>query len=94
MKKLILLIIALIVSLNNSIAWADCVDISSASSWSRVDSHKILIYRGSTAIALLVIPYCYISSGSEISFIEDIVCDGGIINIDGEECDIRNVEKL
>jgi len=66
-------------------AWAcaDCVDISGAR-WSRVDTHKIILYRYSRAIALLEIPYCYIYSSSEIIIIEDYVCNWDKIMVDDE----------
>jgi hypothetical protein len=94
MKKLIFLIIAALVMLNCTMAWAECADVSGATSWSRIDTHKIIIYRGSTPLALLDIPYCYIYSTSEIRFIKDYVCNWDKIIIDGEVCDIRNVERL
>lgn len=34
-------------------AFADHVSISGITSWSRVDTHEIIVYRGSTPIALM-----------------------------------------
>jgi hypothetical protein len=75
-------------------AWAGCADLSGATGWSRIDTHKIIIYRGNSAIALLEIPYCYIYSTSEIRLIKDYVCNWDKIVIDGEVCDIRKVVRL
>ena len=95
MKKVVFLItlIALLASLSPKMALAGCVYIGGAT-WSRINSHKIIMYRGRTAIALLDIPFCMISAASEIKLINEDVCDWDKIIIDGEACEIRKVERL
>jgi len=94
MIKVTFLFVVLLVGLLSSIVWADCVDLSVSTSWARLDSHKIIVYRGSTAIALLEIPYCFIYSTSEIKLVKDYVCNWDKIIIDGDVCDITKVERL
>lgn len=95
MKKTAGLLVACIFGLTTtSVSWAGCADLSSATKWSRIDTHKIMMYRGSTAIALLDIPYCYIYSSSDVRLVKADVCSWDKIIVDGEVCDIRNVERL
>jgi hypothetical protein len=95
MKKVILIVSVIIMIFSiNSITHADCVDVGSATSWSRIDTHTIIVYRASTPLVLLKMPYCYIYSSSEIRFIKDYICDWDKIIVDGEVCDITKVERL
>ncbi len=75
-------------------AWAACVNLGTATKWQRIDSHKIIIYRGSRAVALLDIPYCFVYSTSDIRIVKNSVCNWEKIILDGEICDIRRVEGL
>lgn len=75
-------------------AEASCIDIESMTKWSRVDSHTIIVYRGSTAKAVLKLPYCFINTSSDIKFIQDYICNGDKIIVDGEVCDVTKIEKL
>jgi hypothetical protein len=54
----------------------------------------IVIYRGRKAIAFLKIPFCDIDGSSEIHMIEDYVCSGDRITVDGRACVIEEVETL
>jgi hypothetical protein len=74
--------------------FAGCADIGSATSWARVNTHTIIVYRGSTPVALLKIPYCYIYSTSDIRIIKSYVCSWDKIIVDDEICDISKVERL
>jgi len=94
MRKAIIGLIVLVLILIASNVYAGCVDIGTATSWSCVDTHTIIIYRGSSAIALLKIPYCFIYSSSDIRPIKDYICSWDKIIIDGEVCDITKVERL
>lgn len=94
MKKIMFLIIAVLVMLNCTMAWAGCADLSGATGWARIDTHQIIIYRGRTPLALLDISYCYIYPTSRIRFIRNYVCDWEKIIIDREVCDIIKVERL
>lgn len=94
MRKVLIVFVILLVSLVGITAWADCVDLSLATSWARIDLHRIIIYRGRTAIALLEIPYCYVYPTSEIILIEDWICNWDKIIVDDEVCDVRRVTRL
>ena len=85
---------ALFCGLSVSSAWADCVDLSKATNWSDINSHKIIMYQKSKAIAVLEVPYCTILKSSDIRLIKDIVCNLDKIIVSGEVCDVRKVEKL
>lgn len=94
MKKISILLSLIISVFICSPVFADSVDVSSADKWTLVDSHKIIIYKGGRAIALLDLPYCFIYSTSDIKFINDYVSNWDKILIDGEVCDIRSVKRL
>ncbi len=94
MKQFTYFLVALIYGLTSTLSWAGCADLSSVTKWSRIDTHKIIMYRGSTAIALIDIPYCYIYTSSDIKLVKDYVCNWDKIIVEGEVCDIRSVEKL
>lgn len=92
MMKRTSLFFSLIISMSSLSGWAGCADLGSITKWVRIDTHKIIMYRGSTAIAMLDIPYCYIYPTSEIKVVNDYVCNWDKIIVEGEVCDIRNVE--
>jgi hypothetical protein len=94
MKKIACLIVFLCCGLSGSIAWAACVDLSNATNWSDINTHKIIMYQNSKAIAILEIPYCTILKSSDIRLIKDTVCNWDKIIVSGNICDVRSVEKL
>jgi hypothetical protein len=95
MKLAIRVLVSLVVLLlSSNPTLAGCVDLGSATRWWRVDSHTIVIYRGRKAIAFLKIPFCDIDGSSEIHMIEDYVCSGDKITVDGRACVIEEVETL
>jgi hypothetical protein len=91
MRKIAYLIVLLVYGLTSSFAWAACADISNATNWSNINTHKIIVYRGSKAIAILDIPYCDIYSSSGIRLDKEYICDEDKIIVSGTACDIRNV---
>lgn len=95
MNKIILIIlVTIMIFLFSHITYADCVDVSSVTAWSRVNAHTIIIYVGETPLALLKLPYCYIYSTSEIKFIKDYICNWDQMIVDEEVCDIKEVKRL
>jgi hypothetical protein len=93
MRKLACLIVSLAYELSSSFAQAACADLNDASNWSNINTHKIIIYRGSKAIAILEIPYCDIYASSTIALDKEYICNGDKIIVSGVSCDIRNVTK-
>jgi hypothetical protein len=91
MRKIAYLIVLLVYGLTSSFAWAACAEISNATNWSNINTHKIIVYRGSKAIAILDIPYCDIYPSSGIRLDKEYICDGDKIIVSGTACDIRNV---
>jgi len=74
--------------------FADYVSIFGITSWSRVDSHKIIVYRGSTPIALIEVRFAFIYQTSKINFPKDYIGPYDKIIIDGEVYDITKVSRL
>lgn len=94
MRKIACLICVLLCGLSVSIAWADCADLSKATNWSDINTHKIVMYQNNKAIAVLEIPYCTILKSSDIRLVKDTVCNWDKVIVSGEVCDVRKVEKL
>ena len=93
-RRIACLSVILFYGLTGSFAWAGCIDLSSATNWSEINTHKIIMYRKSKAIAVLDIPYCTVFKSSDIKLIRDYVCNWDKIIVSGEVCDVRSVEKL
>ncbi|MEO8332865.1 MAG: hypothetical protein ABI479_10575 [Gallionella sp.] len=94
MRKIACLLVILFCGLTGSFAWAGCADLNNVTNWSDINSHKIIMYRKSKAVAVLDIPYCSIVKSSDIRLIKEFVCNFDKIIVSGEVCDVRNVEKL
>lgn len=88
------LFVALFFGLTGSFARAGCVDLSNVSNWSDINTHKIIMYRKSKAVAVLEIPYCTILKSSDIRLVKDNVCNWDKIIVSGDVCDVRSIEKL
>jgi hypothetical protein len=94
MRKFACLSVTLIYLFTGSFARAGCVDLNNVTNWSDINTHKIIMYRKSKAIAVLDIPYCTILKSSDIRLVKDNVCNWDKIIVSGEICDVRSVEKL
>ena len=94
MRKITCLLISLIYGLTSSLAWGSCADLDNTTNWSNINSHKVIIYRGQKAIAVLEIPYCDIYPSSNIKLDKIYICDGDKIIVSGVACDIRKVAIL
>jgi len=94
MSKFVHLIFVLICVLSGSLARAGCADLSSITNWSDIDTHRIVMYQKTKAIAVLEIPYCTILKSSDIRLIKDTVCNWDKIVVSGEVCEVRKLEKL
>lgn len=94
MNKIAYLIFVLPFVLSGSNAWADCADLSNATSWSEINTHRIVMYQNNKAIATLEVPYCTILRSSDIRLIKETVCNWDKISVSGEICDVRKLEKL
>ena len=92
MKKFACLLVALTCGLTSFSTWAACVDLSNATNWSNINTHKIIMYRGSKAIAVMEIPFCDIFPSSSIRLDKKYLCKGDKIIVSGISCDIRNIE--
>lgn len=92
MKKFAYLLVSLVYGLTSTTTWAACADLSNATNWSNINTHKIIMYMGSKAIAILDIPYCTIDPSSSIKLNKLHICNGDKIIVSGVACDIRNVE--
>ena len=63
--------------------------------WQRIDTHTIILSRGSTPKALVVLPYCYIYTSSTLTVLTDTLgnWDGKVL-VDNEVCEVREVKKI
>lgn len=91
MKETAYLLVSLVYGLTSTYAWAACADLSNATSWSNISTHKIIMYQGSKAIAILDIPYCDIYPSSSIRLNKLHICNGDKITVSGASCEIRSV---
>jgi hypothetical protein len=91
MKKIAYLLVSLVYGLTSTYARAACADLSNATSWSNITTHKIIMYQGSKAIAILDIPYCDIYPSSNIRLNKLNICNGDKIIVSGVTCEIRSV---
>jgi hypothetical protein len=73
---------------------ADCANVSGVTGWRSIDSHTIVVYRGTQPIALLKIPWCFIFTTSQIRFLKTFICPWDKILIDGKVCDITEIRNL
>jgi hypothetical protein len=93
MKKFAYLLVSLVCGFATTSVWAVCVDLSQATNWSNINTHKIIMYRGNKAIAVLDIPSCDIYPSANIRLDKANVCNGDNIIVSGVACRIRNIEK-
>ncbi len=91
MRKIACLLVSLAYGLTSSFAWAACADLSDVTNWSNITTHKIIMYRGSKAIAILEIPYCNIYPSSSIGLNKEYICNWDKIIVSGMACEIRSV---
>lgn len=94
MRRIACLPAVLLYALTGTFAWAGCADLNNVTNWSDINTHKIIMYRNSKAIAVLDIPNCTIYKTSEIRLIKDYVCNLDKIIVSGQICDVRSVERL
>lgn len=74
-------------------AFADMVNIWGADRWSLVDSHTIIVYRGSKALCL-VKTWAFITNTSRIRFVDDTISNFDKLIVDGQAEDITQVTRL
>jgi hypothetical protein len=91
MGKIACLFVSLIYGFTSSVAWAACVDLSDVTNWSNINTHKIIMYKGSKAIAILEVPYCNIYPSSNIGLNKEYICNWDKIIVSGMACEIRSV---
>jgi hypothetical protein len=90
-KKIILF--ALFLSLLPNLASGDCADVSRYTDMYVQGGHTLILYRGSTPVAFLSIPYCTLTSTSDIRLTKSYICDGEKVIVDGEACTILSVQS-
>jgi len=89
MRKLLLALVLL----SPLASMADTVNIFGADRWSRIDTHTIIVYRGTKAICL-VKTWGFIYTSSQIRFTDDFISSFDKMIIDGDVEDIREVKRL
>ena len=91
MRKIVYLLVSLTYGFTSSFSWAACADLSNVTNWSNINTHKIIMYRGNKAIAILDIPYCNIYPSSSIELNKEYICNWDKIIVSGTACDIHKV---
>ncbi len=91
-KKILLLFFIGFLFLSSGLLWADCLDLSEYTGWDLKDAHTITFYRGNRSLAVLQIPDCTIQTSSRVRLIQNFVCGGDKIEIDGQTCSIQDVQ--
>jgi len=90
-KKIVIFLGLGIVLLSPSIVFSDCVDLGRSTSLYVQGAHSIIFYGGLMPVARVDVPYCTLSPSSSIRLLNNYVCDGDKIIIDGSGCMIMNV---
>jgi len=93
MRAIIRLFIVLCISFTCSSAQADCINLSLASNWSDINTHKIIMYENGKAIAVLVIPQCTIYNTSDIKLTNSTICDQDKIIVSEQFCTVHSIRK-
>jgi hypothetical protein len=91
MKKILLF--SLLLLSFPSFASADCVDVRGFTDMYVQGGHTLILYRGSTPVAFLSIPYCTLGPTSDIRLTKSYICDGEKIIVDGESCTILSIQS-
>ena len=91
--KFAYLLVPLVLGLASISARAACVDLSNATNWSNINTHKIIMYQGSKAIAVLNVPSCDIYPSSSIKLDKAYICNGDNIFVSGVACKIHDIER-
>jgi hypothetical protein len=92
-KKMVILLGLGIVLFSPSLVFSDCVDLRRSTSWYVQGGHSIIFYGGLMPIARLDVPYCALSPSSSIRLLNNYVCSGDKIIIDGSGCMIMDVSS-
>ena len=91
--KFAYLIVSLVFGLASAPVRAACVDLSNATNWSNINTHKIIMYQGNKAVAVLSIPSCDIYPSSSIKLDKAYICNGDNITVSGVACKIHDIER-
>ena len=90
-KVLILWVFAFLLLAN--LAFADCVNVSRATSYYVQGGHDVIIYDRLTPLAYVNIRWCNLHSDSSVQLTTRYLCDSDIILIDGQACDIFSIRS-
>ncbi len=75
------------------VTYADCVDVSRATSYYIRGAHEVVLYYRLTPLAFISVPWCNIHADSPIQTTTGYVCDSDKIIVDGVPCDVFSVES-
>ncbi len=70
---------------------ADCLDLSSFTSWALQDESTVVFYRGNQVLASITFSNCTVQPTSRIRLLKNYVCEGDRIQVDNEACSILSV---
>jgi hypothetical protein len=93
MKKHLFILWASILLFLPITAFADCVDVSRATSYYIQGAHDVILYFRLTPLAFVNVPWCNIYSDSTIQNTTAYLCDSDKIIIDGAACDIFSIKS-
>jgi hypothetical protein len=75
-------------------AEANCVSLSTADKWTRVDQHTIMLLFRGQPVAAVRLPYCFVYPASKVNIVKRDVCVGDTaFMVDGTSCVVGALEK-
>jgi hypothetical protein len=72
--------------------FADCVDLSRATSWAVQNEKKIVIFRESIPPVVITLWGCRATRASDVRLPKPYLCDEEKIIVDGEKCNILSID--
>ncbi len=92
MEKIFLIFMCLgILLVLPGLVLADCDDLGGFSSFTFLGSNTVVLQAGSTASGQFDVQDCSVQQGSTIQLLNNKVCDGDEVIIDGSRCRVMNV---
>jgi hypothetical protein len=85
-KRVVILMSFVILLLSPNLILAECLDLGGFTSFYMHGVHIITFYKDENTIGHANIRFCIVRDSSSIRLIQNYVCDGDYIMVDGEKC--------
>ncbi len=93
MKIIFIAFVFLSLSLAPGFVRADCLDLSSFTSWALQDESTVIFYRGNQVLGVITFANCTVQPTSRIRLLKNYVCETDKIQVDDEACSILSVNS-